>query len=199
MIKKNLIITTVIFLPLCSLIVAIYAWFNIASHSVYYAHHMPHAKETNPELVMTIKYLGNIRIPEDKGLRVNLDGNNTLIKDGDYIVEYNYEFEDKRIITLRYSLDNVNSNSNEYSYSSRTGNFVFSRDTAKWDKKTETWKDNTSVKTKKESDDLISQVMSPIIQYQVKPKVNLQWLFNMIYQGQFDKIEKIGSTELLEY
>ena len=199
MIKKNLIITTVIFLPLCSLILAIYAWFNIASHSVYYAHHMPHAKGTNPELVMTIKYLGNIRIPEDKGLRVNLDGNNNLIKDGAYIVEYNYEFEDNRIITLRYSLDNVNSNSNEYSYSSRTGNFVFSSDTAKWDEKNETWKDNTSVKTKKESDDLISQVMSPIIQYQERPKVNLQWLFNMIYQGQFDEIEKIGSTELLEY
>lgn len=197
--KSKVLIISAIVLPLCSLILAIYAWFNIASHSVYYAHHMPHAKGTNPELVMIIKYLGNIRIPEDKGLRVNLDGNNTLIKGGAYIVEYNYEFEDNRIITLRYSLDNVNSNSNEYSYSSRTGNFVFSRDTAKWDKKTDTWKDNTSVKTKKESDDLISQVMSPIIQYQESPKVNLQWLFNMIYQGQFDKIEKIGSTELLRY
>lgn len=196
--SKVLTISTIV-LPLCSLVLAIYIWFNLASHSVYYAHHMPHAKGTNPELVMTIKYLSNIRIPEDKGLRVNLDGNNTLIKGGAYIVEYNYEFEDNRIITLRYSLDNVNSNSNEYSYSSRTGNFVFSRDTAKWDKKTDTWKDNTSVKTKKESDDLISQVMSPIIQYQESPKVNLQWLFNMIYQGQFDKIEKIGSTELLRY
>ncbi|MDY3041279.1 MAG: hypothetical protein SOR27_01375, partial [Streptococcus pluranimalium] len=62
-----------------------------------------------------------------------------------------------------------------------------------------TWKDNTSVKTKKESDDLINQVLSPIIQYQERPKVNLQWLFNMIYQGQFDKIEKIGATEFLRY
>lgn len=83
--KSKVLIISAIVLPLCSLILAIYAWFNIASHSVYYAHHMPHAKGTNPELVMIIKYLGNIRIPEDKGLRVNLDGNNTLIKDGAYI------------------------------------------------------------------------------------------------------------------
>ncbi|MGV3006640.1 hypothetical protein [Streptococcus pluranimalium] len=188
-----------IFLPLCSLILAIYIWFNLAIHSVYYAYRMPHAKGTNPELVMTIKYLGNIRIPEDKGLRVNLDGNNILIKNAGYVVKYDYEFEDKRIITLRYSLDNVNSNSNEYSYSFRTGNFVFSRDTAKWDKKQETWKDSTSDKAQKESEDLINQVRSPIIQYQGRPKVNLQWLFNMIYQGQFDKIEKIDSTEFLRY
>lgn len=197
--KSKVLINSAIVLSLCSLNLAIYAWFNIAIHSVYYAHRMPHAKGTNPELVMTIKYLGNIRIPEDKGLRVNLDGNNILIKNAGYVVKYDYEFEDNRIITLRYSLDNMNSNSNEYSYSTRTGNFVFSRDTAKWDKKTETWKDNTSVKTKKESDDLINQILIPIIHYQERPKVNLQWLFNMIYQGQFDKIEKIGSTELLEY
>ncbi|WP_367783108.1 hypothetical protein AB1395_05750 [Streptococcus pluranimalium] len=196
--SKVLTISTIV-LPLCSLILAIYIWFNIAIHSVYYAHRMPHAKGTNPELVMTIKYLGNIRIPEDKGLRVNLDGNNILIKNAGYVVKYDYEFEDKRIITLRYSLDNVNSNSNEYSYSFRTGNFVFSRDTAKWDKKQETWKDSTSDKAQKESEDLINQVRSPIIQYQGRPKVNLQWLFNMIYQGQFDKIEKIDSTEFLRY
>ncbi|MFU2195012.1 hypothetical protein [Streptococcus pluranimalium] len=196
--SKVLIISTIV-LPLCSLILAIYIWFNLAIHSVYYAYRMPHAKGTNPELVMTIKYLGNIRIPEDKGLRVNLDGNNILIKNAGYVVKYDYEFEDKRIITLRYSLDNVNSNSNEYSYSSRTGNFVFSRDTAKWDKKQETWKDSTSDKAQKESEDLINQVRSPIIQYQGRPKVNLQWLFNMIYQGQFDKIEKIDSTEFLRY
>ncbi|HEM6116437.1 TPA: hypothetical protein U2C09_001010 [Streptococcus suis] len=196
--SKVLIISTIV-LPLCSLILAIYIWFNLAIHSVYYAYRMPRAKGTNPELVMTIKYLGNIRIPEDKGLRVNLDGNNILIKNAGYVVKYDYEFEDKRIITLRYSLDNVNSNSNEYSYSFRTGNFVFSRDTAKWDKKQETWKDSTSDKAQKESEDLINQVRSPIIQYQGRPKVNLQWLFNMIYQGQFDKIEKIDSTEFLRY
>ena len=192
--SKVLTISTIV-LPLCSLILAIYIWFNIAIHSVYYAHRMPHAKGTNPELVMTIKYLGNIRIPEDKGLRVDLDGNNILIKDEQYAISYDYSFKDKKIITILYFTDD----SIEYSLSSRTGNFVFSSDTAKWDEKNETWKDNTSVKTKKESDDLINQVMSPIIQYQERPKVNLQWLFNMIYQGQFDKIEKISSTELLEY
>lgn len=192
--SKVLTISTIV-LPLCSLILAIYIWFNIAIHSVYYAHRMPHAKGTNPELVMTIKYLGNIRIPEDKGLRVDLDGNNILIKDEQYAISYDYSFKDKKIITILYFTDD----SIEYSLSSRTGNFVFSSDTAKWDEKNETWKDNTSVKTKKESDDLINQVMSPIIQYQERPKVNLQWLFNMIYQGQFDKIEKIGSTEFLRY
>lgn len=197
--KTKVLIISAIVLSICSLILAIYAWFNIASHSVYYAHHMPHAKGTNPELVMTIKYLGNIRIPEDKGLRVDLDGNNTLIKNGDYIVEYNYEFEDKRIITLRASLDNIMFDSNEYSYSSQTGNFVFSSDTAKWDKKTETWKDNTSVNTKIKSNNMINKILIPIIHYQERPKVNLQWLFNMIYQGQFDKTEKISPTELLEY
>ncbi|MFV8064713.1 MULTISPECIES: hypothetical protein [Streptococcus] len=195
MIKKNLIIISAIVLSLCSLVLALYAWFNIASHSVYYAHHMPHAKGTNPELVMTIKYLGNIRIPEDKGLRVDLDGNNILIKDEKYAISYDYSFKDKKIITILYLTDD----SIEYSLSSRTGNFVFSNDTDKWDKKNETWKDNTSDKTQKESDDLINQVLSPIIEHQERPKVNLQWLFNMIYQGQFDKIEKIGSTEFLRY
>ena len=193
--KSKVLIISAIVLPLCSLVLAIYIWFNLASHSVYYAHHMPRAKGTNPELVMTIKYLGNIRIPEDKGLRVDLDGNNILIEDEQYAISYDYSFKDKKIITILYFTDDPI----EYSLSSKTGNFVFSSDTAKWDEKNETWKDNTSVKTKKESDDLINQVMSPIIQYQVKPKVNLQRLFNMIYQGQFDKIEKIGATEFLRY
>ncbi|MDY4762195.1 hypothetical protein [Streptococcus thoraltensis] len=199
MTKMTTIIISTIVLLSCSLVLFIYLWFNIASHSVYYAHHMPHAKGTNPELVMTIKYLDQIRIPKGKGLRVNLDGNNTLIKNDGYIVEYDYEFRDKRIITLRYSLDNTTTNSNEYSYSSRTGNFVFSSNTRKWDKKRETWEDNTSDKTQKDSNYLIHQVLSPIIKYQVKPKVNLQWLFNMIYQSQFDEMEQISSTELLEY
>ncbi|MFZ7333171.1 hypothetical protein [Streptococcus pluranimalium] len=192
--SKVLTISTIV-LPLCSLVLAIYIWFNLAIHSVYYAHRMPHAKGTNPELVMTIKYLGNIRMPEDKGIRIDQDGNNILIKDEQYAISYDYSFKDKKIITILYFTDDPI----EYSLSSKTGNFVFSSDTAKWDEKNETWKDNTSVKTKKESDDLISQVMSPIIQYQERPKVNLQWLFNMIYQGQFDKIEKIGSTEFLRY
>ena len=195
MTKMKLIIISTIVLLFFSLVLFVYTWFNIARHSVYYAHHMPHAKGTNPELVMTIKYLGNIRIPEDKGIRIDQDGNNILIKDEQYAISYDYSFKDKKIITILYFTDDPI----EYSLSSKTGNFVFSSDTAKWDEKNETWKDNTSVKTKKESDDLINQVMSPIIQYQVKPKVNLQWLFNMIYQGQFDKTEKIGSTEFLRY
>ncbi|MDY4762192.1 hypothetical protein [Streptococcus thoraltensis] len=193
------IIFSVISFPIILLSSFIYLWFNIASHSVYYAHHMPRAKGTNPELVMTIKYLDQIRIPKDEGIRLNLDGNNTLIKKYGYIVEYDYEFKDKRILTLRYSLDNTTTNSNEYSYSSRTGNFVFSRNTDKWDKKQETWLDSTSKKTTEESDYLLNQVLPPIIKYQVKPKVNLQWLFNMIYQGQFDETENISSTELLRY
>ena len=192
--SKVLTISTIV-LPLCSLILAIYIWFNLAIHSVYYAHRMPHAKGTNPELVMTIKYLSNIRMPEDKGIRIDQDGNNILIKDEQYAISYDYSFKDKKIITILYFTDDPI----EYSLSSKTGNFVFSSDTAKWDEKNETWKDNTSVKTKKESDDLINQVLSPIIQYQERPKVNLQWLFNIIYQGQFDKIEKIGSTEFLRY
>ena len=198
MIKKNLIITTVIFLPLCSLIVAIYAWFNIASHSVYYAHHMPHAKETNPELVMTIKYLSNIRIPEDKGLRVNLDGNNILTKNEQYVISYDYEYKDKEIITLAY-FSKSDEHLENFSFSSKTGSFVFSRDLRKWDKKAENFLETTSVNTKIKSNNMINQILIPIIHYQERPKVNLQWLFNMIYQGQFDKTEKIGSTELLEY
>lgn len=196
--KKNVIITTAIVLPLCSLILAIYAWFNIASYSVYYAHHMPHAKGTNPELIMTIKYLDQIRIPENEGLRVNLDGNNILIKDNKYVISYDYDYKGKEIITLGY-FSKSEEHLEDFSFSSKTGNFVFSRDLRKWDKKLENFEETTSVKTKTRSNDMINQVLTPIIRYQVKPKLDLQWLFNIIYQGQFDKTDKISSTELLEY
>lgn len=100
--KEKVLIILAIVLPLCSLFLDIYIWFNLVSYSVYYAHRMPHAKGINPELVMTIKYLGNIRILEDKGIRIDQDGNNILIKDEQYVISYDYKFKDKEIITLAY-------------------------------------------------------------------------------------------------
>ncbi|WP_242258319.1 hypothetical protein [Streptococcus thoraltensis] len=198
MTKMTTIIISTIVLLSCSLVLFIYLWFNIASHSVYYAHHMPHAKGTNPELVMTIKYLDQIRIPKGKGLRVNLDGNNILLKDNKYVISYDNSYKDREIITLRF-FSNDDEHLEDFSFLSKTGNFVFSRDLRKWDKRVENFLETTSVRTKTKSNDMINQVLNPIIKYQVKPKVNLQWLFNMIYQSQFDEMEQISSTELLEY
>ncbi|MGV3010539.1 hypothetical protein [Streptococcus thoraltensis] len=198
MTKMTTIIISTIVLLSCSLVLFIYLWLNIASHSVYYAHHMPHAKGTNPELVMTIKYLDQIRIPKGKGLRVNLDGNNILLKDNKYVISYDNSYKDREIITLRF-FSNDDEHLEDFSFLSKTGNFVFSRDLRKWDKRVENFLETTSVRTKTKSNDMINQVLNPIIKYQVKPKVNLQWLFNMIYQAQFDEMEQISSTELLEY
>ena len=52
---------------------------NLSTYFIYYAKHLPHAKNTNPEMVMILDNLDSIDDPNIKGLRYDTDGNNSII------------------------------------------------------------------------------------------------------------------------
>lgn len=43
-----------------------------------------------------------------------------------------------------------------------------------------------SSESKKEAENYVEGAITPILRVQPKPKLNLQWLFNLIYQRKFE-------------
>ncbi|WP_421038510.1 hypothetical protein [Streptococcus hyointestinalis] len=82
---------TLITLFVLFLVGFIYTSCNLATYQLYYAKHMPHAKGTNPEMVFILDGLDFSEEPEIKGIRYNIDGNNSIIKDNSVAVRQTYE------------------------------------------------------------------------------------------------------------
>lgn len=148
--------------------------FNIVRHSGYYAQHLPHKDGTNPELIFTLKHLYYLEKPDDKSLRYDYDGMNAIIVNEEYFLSSHKEpkvliFNDHEV-SPSYHFD-------------KQGKFQ-SKDIN--DRVKQRYYYIESPEAQMEATKYVERAIRPILDVQIEPDINLQWLFNLIYQRQFD-------------
>ncbi|WP_164683706.1 hypothetical protein [Streptococcus hyointestinalis] len=174
---------TLITLFVLFLVGFIYISYNLATYQLYYAKHMPHAKGTNPEMAVILDGLDFSEEPEIKGIRYNIDGNNSIIKDNSVAVRQTYEDNGGR-----YEVSIIWGRKGEqYSYYlfSSSGKFI-----SYFYKKIGGHKDlsDSSEQRRKEAQGYVDEIIKPVAaKLEKQPKVNLQWLFNKKYEKRFSR------------
>ena len=166
---KGIIIGTILVFSIGVVVflgLSLYAYSNLKYYSVYYAQQMPHKEGTEPDLVMLIENMGSIYTPKIEGIRYDDDGNNAI--------------ENTKTETV---------------LSNSMGNFLYhkNRVTVDFDSTFRFFHvtDLSGEQPKKEINEAeikqeIREVFAPVIDAQSKPFVNLQWLFNLLYQDRFN-------------
>ena len=145
---------------------SLFTFFNLKYHSVYYAQHIPHKKGTEPDLVMLVENMGWIYTPKIDNIRYDDDGTNAIIdtKSKSFLTKSSGSFlYDKDNMTIGFD-----------------STFRF-EDVSYFSEEAKRIQVNES-KIKRE----IRKDFSPIMKVQTKPFINLQWLFNLIYQSRFN-------------
>ena len=144
---------------------SLFTFFNLKYHSVYYAQHIPHKEGTEPALVMLIENMDWIYTPEIDGIRYDNDGTNAIIN------TKSKSFLTKSLGSFLYDKDNMTVG---FDSTFRFDHVSYFSEEAKRIQVNES-------KIKRE----IREDFSPIMKVQTKPFINLQWLFNLIYQSRF--------------
>ena len=145
---------------------SLFTFINIKFNSVYYAQHIPHKEGTEPDLVMLVENMGWIYTPEIDGIRYVDDGTNAIIN------TKSKSFLTKSSGSFLYDKDNMTIGFDS--------TFRF-EDVSYFSEEAKRTKVNES-QIKRE----IREDFSPIMKVQTKPFINLQWLFNLIYQSRFN-------------
>ena len=145
---------------------SLFTFINIKFNSVYYAQHIPHKEGTEPDLVMLVENMGWIHTPEIDGIRYDDDGTNAIIN------TKSKSFLTKSSGSFLYDKDNMTIGFDS--------TFRF-EDVSYFSEEAKRTKVNES-QIKRE----IREDFSPIMKVQTKPFINLQWLFNLIYQSRFN-------------
>ena len=145
---------------------SLFTFINIKFNSVYYAQHIPHKEGTEPDLVMLIENMGWIYTPEIDGIRYDDDGTNAIIN------TKSKSFLTKSSGSFLYDKDNMTIGFDS--------TFRF-EDVSYFSEEAKRIQVNES-KIKLE----IREDFSPIMKVQTKPFINLQWLFNLLYQSRFN-------------
>ena len=145
---------------------SLFTFFNLKYHSVYYAQHIPHKEGTEPDLVMLVEGMGWIYTPEIDGIRYDDDGTNAIIN------TKSKSFLTKSSGSFLYDKDNMTIG---FDSTFRFDHVSYFSEEAKRIQVNES-------KIKQE----IREDFSPIMKAQTKPFINLQWLFNLIYQSRFN-------------
>ena len=146
---------------------SLFTFFNLKYHSVYYAQHIPHKEGTEPDIIMLMENNDWIYTPEIDGISYDDDGSYAITREKGTKTSV----LDLSGDTLFFFLD---------SGESYLLNRNFSIQDA-FDKRYHKIKYNQR-KVKKE----IRETVQPVIDEQPKPLINLQWLFNLIYQSRFN-------------
>jgi len=144
---------------------SLFSFFNLKYHSVYYAQHIPHKEGTEPDLVMLVENMGWIYTPKIDNIRYD-DGTNAIIN------TKSKSFLTKSLGSFLYDKDNMTIGFDS--------TFRF-EDVSYFSEEAKRVQVNES-KIKRE----IREDFSPIMKVQTKPLINLQWLFNLIYQSRFN-------------
>ena len=154
---------------------AVYIHHNLSTYFIYCAKHVPHAEGTNPEMVFILDHLDSMGESTIEGLRYDTDGYNTIIKDETFSVSNN-PFNDSAKYDVFFS-------QSHYTYLfDKSGKFLYywyldEDDEGVYEK---------SEARKREAQGYVDEVINHIVEkMEVKPKVNLQWLFNKKYQERF--------------
>ena len=146
---------------------SLFTFFNLKYHSVYYAQHIPHKEGTEPDIIMLMENMGWAYTPEIDGISYDDDGSYSITREKGTKTSV----LDLSGDTLFFFLD---------SGESYLLNRNFSIQDA-FDKRYHNIKYNQR-KVQKE----IRETVQPVIDAQPKPLINLQWLFNLIYQSRFN-------------
>ena len=146
---------------------SLYAYNNLKYYSVYYAQQMPHKEGTEPDLVMLIENMWWVYTPEIEGIRYDDDGMNSIARN----------IEGK---------ESIFSASGDYLmfHSGTDNHYLFDevfRIQSAFDEHYNDIEFNQQLVL-----DEIRETVQPILDVQSKPLINLQWLFNKMYQDRFN-------------
>ena len=146
---------------------SLFTFINIKFNSVYYAQHIPHQEGTEPDIVMLMENMGWAYTPEIEGISYDDDGMYAITRNkgtetsilglsGDTLY-FSSVSGDGYLLNRNFSLqDAFDEHYHKIKYNQR--------------------------KVQKE----IRETVQPVIDAQSKPLINLQWLFNLIYQSRFN-------------
>ena len=146
---------------------SLFIFINLKFNSVYYAQHIPHKEGTDPDVIMLMENMGWAYTPEIEGISYDDDGSYAITREKGTKTSV-LSFTNG---TLFFFLDSGES-------------YLFDRNFSiqhAFDKRYHTIKYNQR-KVQKE----IRETVQPVIDAQPKPLINLQWLFNLIYQSRFN-------------
>ena len=144
---------------------SLFTFINLKFNSVYYAQHIPHKEGTEPDIVMLVENMGWIYTPKIDNIRYD-DGTNAIIN------TKSKSFLTKSLGSFLYDKDNMTIGFDS--------TFRF-EDVSYFSEEAKRVQVNES-KIKRE----IREDFSPIMKVQTKQLINLQWLFNLIYQSRFN-------------
>ena len=171
---KGIIIGTILVFSIGVVVflgLSLYAYNNLKYYSVYYAQQIPHKEGTEPDLVMLIENMGSIYTPKIEGIRYD-DGRNFIENSTNMIgkptnfseFDGGYSYRDQNDVAYKFGKN-------------------FSLEWA-MNKKYEKI-DLTTIDEKKIKQG-IRETVQPVLDVQSKPFINLQWLFNKMYQDRFN-------------
>ena len=166
---KRIIIGTILVFSIGVVVflgLSLYAYSNLKYYSVYYAQQMPHKEGTEPDLVMLIENMWWVYTPEIEGIRYDDDGENAII-------------DTKNNFVLSETMGNFSYHKYHLSIGfDSTFRFHHVSDFTGEQPKREIHEDEIKQE--------IREVFAPVIDAQPKPRLNLQWLFNKMYQDRFN-------------
>ena len=146
---------------------SLFSFFNLKYHSVYYAQHIPHKEGTDPDVIMLMENMGWAYTPEIDGISYDEDGTYAITREKGTESSV-LGFSDGTLVF----------------YPDSGESYLFDRNFSiqhAFDKRYHKIKYNQR-KVLKE----IRETVQPVIDEQPKPLINLQWLFNLLYQSRFN-------------
>ena len=146
---------------------SLFTFINLKFNSVYYAQHIPHKEGTEPDIIMLMENMGWAYTPEIEDISYD--------DDGMYAITRN---KGTKTSILGLSGDTL------YFSSASGDDYLLNRNFSvqhAFDEHYHKIKYNQR-KVQKE----IRETVQPVIDAQPKPLINLQWLFNLIYQSRFN-------------
>ena len=146
---------------------SLFTFINIKFNSVYYAQHIPHKEGTEPDIIMLMENMGWAYTPEIDGISYDDDGSYAITRE-----------KGTKTSVLGLSGDTL------YFSSASGDGYLLNRNFSIQDAFDEHYHKikYKQRKVKKE----IRETVQPVIDAQAKPLINLQWLFNLLYQSRFN-------------
>ena len=172
---KRIIIGTILVFSIGVVVflgLSLYAYSNLKYYSVYYAQQMPHKEGTEPDLVMLIENMWWIYTPEIEGIRYDDDGRNFI----------------ENSTNLTGKPTNFDEFVGGYGYSDQNDvTYKFNKNfSLEWAMDKHYKKIDLATVDEKKIKEEIRETVQPILDVQSKPLINLQWLFNLLYQDRFN-------------
>ena len=146
---------------------SLFTFFNLKYHSVYYAQHIPHKVGTEPDIIMLMENMGWAYTPEIDGISYDDDGSYAITRE-----------KGTKTSILDLSGDTF------YFFSGSGESYLFNRNFSIQDAFDEHYHKIKYNQRKVQKE--IRETVQPVIDEQSKPLINLQWLFNLIYQSRFN-------------